>query len=77
MYVRRNCGDVDYARQVLADRELDWTEVDIDRDSEGLQKVIQWNHGRSPTPTMWIGKTMLVEPDAQEIDDALMVESAE
>jgi len=72
MYVRRHCGDVDYARQVLADRELDWTEVDIDRDAEGLKKVVEWiGTGRSPTPTIWIGKTMLVEPDEDEIDEAL------
>jgi len=71
MYVRRHCGDVDYARQVLADRELDWKEIDIDRDAEGLRKVIEWNKGRSPTPTVWIGKTMLVEPDEDEIDEAL------
>ena len=74
MYVRRNCGDVDYARRVLADRELDWTEVDIDRDADGLRKVIEWNDGRSPTPTLWIGDTMLVEPSAEEIDEALAVE---
>jgi glutaredoxin len=79
MYVRRNCGDVDYARRVLADRELDWTEVDIDRDADGLKKVIEWNGGtgRSPTPTVWIGNTMLVEPDEDDIDEALAKETGE
>jgi glutaredoxin len=76
MYVRRHCADVDYARRVLADRELDWKEIDIDHDADGLRKVIEWNNGRSPTPTLWIGKTMLVEPSASEIDEALSAESA-
>jgi len=78
MYVRRNCGDVDLARRALADRELDWSEVDIDRDAEGFRKVFEWNGstGRTPTPTMWIGNTMLIEPDEDEIDEALVKESA-
>lgn len=76
MYVRRGCSDVDYARYLLTERELDWTEVDIDRDGEGLRKVLEWNDGRSPTPTVWIGNTMLVEPNADEIDEALAAETA-
>ncbi len=71
MYVRRNCSDVDVARYALMDRGVVWTEVDIDKDADGLAKVMSWNNGRSPTPTFWIGDKMLVEPSDREVEAAL------
>jgi hypothetical protein len=46
---------------------------DIDRDAHGLEQVTEWNDGRSPTPTLGIGDTMLVEPTDGEVKEALTV----
>jgi glutaredoxin len=71
MYVREECTDVHRARHILQKRGLSWTEFDIDEDREALARVEDWNDGRSPTPTLWIGDVMLVEPTQAEIDEAL------
>lgn len=71
MYVRPYCSDVIRAREALERRGIAWREVDIESDADANAMVRDWNNGRAPTPTLWIGKTMLVEPDAREIDAAL------
>jgi glutaredoxin len=71
MYVREDCSDVDRARHILKKRGLTWREYDIDEDREALARVEEWNDGRSPTPTVWIGDVMLVEPTQAEIDTVL------
>lgn len=71
MYVRPGCSDVARARALLGQRGLEWDEVDIERNPDALARVKEWNGGRAATPTLWIGETMLVEPGAPEIDDAL------
>lgn len=70
MYARPGCPDVARASHHLRERGLTWDEIDIEQDEDAKEQVIAWT-GRAKTPTLWIGKTMLVEPDAQEIDDAL------
>jgi hypothetical protein len=49
---------------------VDWEEIDIEEDADAAAKVRDWT-GREATPTLWIGNTMLVEPSAGEIDEAL------
>lgn len=75
MYVRPGCSDVALARAVLRQRGLAWDEIDIEQDPNALARVKGWNGGRAATPTLWIGEAMLVEPDANEIDDALRQEN--
>lgn len=75
MYVRPGCSDVALARAVLRQRHVAWDEIDIEQDSEALKRVKEWNGGRAATPTLWIGETMLVEPDANEIIDTLKQET--
>lgn len=70
MYTRPGCPDVARAAYYLQQRGLTWDEVDIEEDEDAKNQVIAWT-GRPVTPTLWIGDTMLVEPDAQEIDAAL------
>ena len=70
MYVRPGCPDVARARRDLTQRGQQWDEVDIDSDTAAEAKVREWT-GRAATPTLWIGETLLVEPDASEIDAAL------
>jgi len=74
MYVRPYCSDVELARDVLKRRGVNWREVDIEQDEDAAAAVRDWNNGRAPTPTLWIGKTMLVEPGQREIDEALAKE---
>ena len=74
MYVRPYCSDVEIARQALKRRGIAWREVDIDEDEDAAAMVRDWTGGRTPTPTFWIGSTMLVEPTSREIDEALASE---
>ena len=74
MYVRPDCSDVELARAVLRARGVTWDEVDIEQDPDALARVHEWNRGRAPTPTLWIGRTMLVEPTAAEIENVLTQE---
>ena len=70
MYTRPGCPDVARAAYYLKQRGLTWDAVDIEADEDAKRQVVAWT-GRAVTPTLWIGDTMLVEPDAAEIDAAL------
>ncbi len=71
MYVRPGCPDVARARILMQQRGLVWDEVDIEADSKACRQVEEWNNGRAITPTLWIGDTLLSEPNAAQIDAAL------
>lgn len=75
MYVRPDCSDVELARAVLAARGATWDEVDIEQDPDAREQVQRWTGGRVPTPTLWIGERMLIEPDEEEIENALAQET--
>ena len=70
MYTRPGCPDVGRAAYYLKQRGLTWDAIDIEADEDAKKQVVAWT-GREVTPTLWIGDTMLVEPDAAEIDAAL------
>ena len=70
MYTRPGCPDVARAAYFLRQRGLEWDEIDIETDAAAKKQVVEWT-GREVTPTVWIGDTMLIEPDAAEIDAAL------
>ena len=70
MYTRPDCPDVARASYFLRQRGLTWDEKDITEDEAARRQVVEWT-GREVTPTLWIGGTMLTEPDADEIDAAL------
>ena len=71
MYTRPDCPAAARAAAIMKERGLSWDEVDIDADADANAQVIAWT-GRAVTPTLWIGDVMLTEPDAAEIDDALV-----
>lgn len=71
MYTRPGCPDVARASSALRQRELTWDEIDITKDEPARKQVVEWT-GREVTPTLWIGDTMLIEPDAEQIDAALV-----
>lgn len=71
MYAReRFCPDVTRARIRLERLGLEWTEYDVESDAERKQEMMQLT-GRSNVPTLVIGNTILIEPSAKEIDQAL------
>ena len=70
MYSRPGCPDVARASYFLRQRGLSWDEINIDADPDAEAQVTAWV-GRAATPTLWIGETMLVEPNGAEIDAAL------
>lgn len=70
IYSRPGCPDVARASYYLRQRGLNWDEIDIDAGPDAEAQVIAWV-GRAVTPTLWIGDTMLVEPDSAEIDAVL------
>lgn len=74
MYARPGCPDVARASHWMRQKGLTWEEIDIEQDAQAREKVKAWT-GREATPTLWIGETMLVEPDEAEIDAALAKES--
>lgn len=70
MYTRPDCPDVARASYYLRQHGVTWDEVDIEADDDAKQQVVAWT-GREVTPTLWIGDTMLVEPEEAEIANAL------
>lgn len=70
MYTRPGCTDVARASYYLRQQGVSWDEVDIEEDADAKKQVVAWT-GREATPTLWIGDTMLVEPDEHEIAAAL------
>ncbi len=74
MYMRPHCLDVTRTQTALRRRGLTWREVDIEQDEEACRQVQEWT-GRAATPTLWIGRTVLVEPDEAAIDEAIQKET--
>lgn len=71
MYAReRFCPDVTRARIRLERLGLEWTEHDVEAEPERKQEMMALT-GRANVPTLVIGNTILIEPSAREIDQAL------
>ena len=72
MYARqRFCPDVTRARTRLEYHGLEWTEYDVEADTEKRDEM-QTISGRPNVPTLLIGNAVLVEPSEADIDDALI-----
>jgi len=54
MYTTQWCGDCRTAKRFLREKNIAFTEVDIDRDEIASQQVIQWSGGRRVIPTLLI-----------------------
>ena len=71
MYAReRFCPDVTRARLRLERLGIEWTEYDVEADSDRKQEMVALT-GRPNVPTLLIGNTILIEPSVKEIDAAL------
>lgn len=61
-YVRSSfCPDVARWRRWVADHPLEYTEIDIDRDGEGYEKVLAWT-GHEAVPTLVIAPDDGLDP---------------
>jgi mycoredoxin len=58
------CGDCRRARQVFAEKNIQFVDVDIDRDAKAAEFVKQVNHGNRSVPTIvFPDGSHLTEPD--------------
>lgn len=72
MYAReRFCPDVTRSRLRLDELGLEWTEYDIESDDARKQEMVELS-GRPNVPTIVIGKSILVEPTNDILDEALV-----
>lgn len=61
MYCRPWCGDCRRARAWLDERNIDYTEVDVEADEEAKALAAELNEGRLHTPTFVIGDGVCVD----------------
>ena len=62
VYVRSSfCPDVARWRRWVSDHPLQYTEIDIDRDGEGYEKVLAWT-GHESVPTLVIAPDDGLDP---------------
>lgn len=68
------CPDVRYTRRHLQQLRVPYIEINIDQDHEAAALVEMYTGGRQRTPTLIIGKQVLIEPSDEELEDALQAE---
>lgn len=72
MYAReRFCPDVTRARTRLEHHGIEWTEFDVESDTNRRTEMEQFT-GRPNVPQVHIGERILIEPSIEEIDNALL-----
>jgi len=71
MYCTPWCPDCRKAREYLAQRNIEYTEVDISRDRTAAQRVRDWAGGKEVTPTFKIRGKVLVNFDPAKLDAIL------
>ena len=68
MYGTPTCGDCVLAKQVFAENNVDYEEIDISNDEEATQKAIELNNGIRRIPVIvFEDQSILVEPNREEI----------
>lgn len=72
MYCRKGCEDSELARNVLTDKGIPFTQVDIDQDPQALAFVRAVNRGYESTPTLLLPTgEILVEPSEAKLLETL------
>lgn len=54
VYSTQWCHDCRITKRFLRDKDISFTEIDIDRDDAAAEQVIQWSGGRRVIPTLLI-----------------------
>ena len=73
MYSTTWCPDCVRAKRVLNRLGVPFTEIDVDKDREGYQRVVDFNGGKRIVPTIFFPDgSALVEPNNAELVDKLV-----
>ena len=64
------CPDCRRARQWLDKNEIDYVEVDVDKNVEGAKRVREWANGNLTTPTLNISGNIIVDYDENAYQEA-------
>ena len=68
MYGTHTCGDCVLAKQVFAERNIDYEYIDISNDEEATKKAIELNNGMRRIPVIvFQDQSILVEPNREEL----------
>lgn len=65
------CGDTVRAKRVLDDLGVAYTFIDIDQDTDGEKRVIEFNKGKRRIPLVEIGDEKLSVPSRAELEQKL------
>lgn len=71
LYCTSWCPDCRRARNWLKANNLDYIEVDIDRNPAASEQVKKWNNGKRISPTFDIGGVIIANFDEARLRDAL------
>ena len=73
MYSTGWCPDCIRAKAVMRRLKVEYTEIDVDEDSEGYQVVIAHNGGKRIVPTIFFPDgSVLVEPSNKALSEKLI-----
>ena len=68
MYGTPTCGDCVIAKQVFAEKNIDYHYIDITNDDEATKKAIELNNGMRRIPVIvFQDQSILVEPNRDEL----------
>ena len=66
------CGDCRRARQILAEKNIPYLDIDTEQDEKAADFVRQQNRGFQSAPTIiFPGGSMLIEPDRSTLSTKL------
>ncbi|MBW7953921.1 MAG: glutaredoxin family protein [Candidatus Dojkabacteria bacterium] len=77
MYSTSWCSDCIRAKMFFDEHKIDYTEIDIDYDSDAEAKVLKLNKGLRSVPTIIISQEgkedlILVEPDRRRLEETFL-----
>ena len=73
MYTTDRCPDCIRAKAVMRRMRVAYTEIDVDKDPEGYQVVVEYNGGKRIVPTIFFPDgSVLVEPSNKALTEKLV-----
>jgi mycoredoxin len=71
MYSTTWCGDCRRAKRYFQEWGIAYEEIDIERTPGAAEQVMAWANGKRVVPTITVGDTVLVNPRAGALMEAL------
>lgn len=65
------CEDTQETRAHLDGKGIGYEYINVDQDKQAEEFIKQQNNGKRQTPTVDLGGQILVEPDNEQLDQAL------